>query len=115
MAARLFESALIPDQHGGCVEQTTKHGDARIGLVVGPQAKRVVNCNGLTELGDIHERHRFYSFNAGVFCYRSRLRTILRSDSLRSNVMTLESILMLAVSVLLMVYLLYALLMPEKF
>jgi K+-transporting ATPase KdpF subunit len=29
--------------------------------------------------------------------------------------MTLESILMLAVSVLLMVYLLYALLMPEKF
>jgi K+-transporting ATPase KdpF subunit len=30
-------------------------------------------------------------------------------------VMNLESILMLAVSVLLMVYLLYALLMPEKF
>jgi K+-transporting ATPase KdpF subunit len=29
--------------------------------------------------------------------------------------MTLESILMLAVSVLLMAYLLYALLMPEKF
>jgi K+-transporting ATPase KdpF subunit len=29
--------------------------------------------------------------------------------------MTIESILMLAVSVLLMVYLLYALLMPEKF
>ena len=29
--------------------------------------------------------------------------------------MTLESILMLTVSVLLMVYLLYALLMPEKF
>jgi K+-transporting ATPase KdpF subunit len=31
------------------------------------------------------------------------------------NVMNLESILMLAVCVLLMVYLLYALLMPEKF
>jgi K+-transporting ATPase KdpF subunit len=30
-------------------------------------------------------------------------------------IMSLESILMLAVSVLLMVYLLYALLMPEKF
>ena len=29
--------------------------------------------------------------------------------------MTIESILMLAISVLLMVYLLYALLMPEKF
>jgi len=39
----------------------------------------------------------------------------LRSDSLRWNVMNLESILMLAVCVLLMVYLLYALLMPEKF
>jgi len=31
------------------------------------------------------------------------------------NVMSLESILMLVVCVLLMVYLLYALLMPEKF
>lgn len=31
------------------------------------------------------------------------------------NAMSLESILMLAVCVLLMVYLLYALLMPEKF
>jgi K+-transporting ATPase KdpF subunit len=34
---------------------------------------------------------------------------------MRGNVMNLESIIMLAVCVLLMIYLLYALLRPEKF
>jgi K+-transporting ATPase KdpF subunit len=64
---------------------------------------------------NIHERYDLHRRDAGIFRHRIGLRTILRSDSLRRNVMNLESILMLVVCVLLMVYLLYALLMPEKF
>jgi K+-transporting ATPase KdpF subunit len=60
---------------------------------------------------------------AGPYLYRpdpghvsghDRLRALLRADELRSG-MDFESIVMLAVSVLMMIYLAYALLRPEKF
>jgi K+-transporting ATPase KdpF subunit len=46
--------------------------------------------------------------------FNDRLRALLRAYELR-NAMDFESIVMLAVSVLMMVYLAYALLRPEKF
>jgi K+-transporting ATPase KdpF subunit len=57
------------------------------------------------------------------FSWRSRWRSFCLLSAMcgfvigfgEVNVMSLESILMLVVCVLLMVYLLYALLMPEKF
>ena len=60
---------------------------------------------------------------AGPYLYRpdidhvsgnDRLRALLRAPELR-NAMDFESIVMLAVSVLMMIYLAYALLRPEKF
>ena len=61
--------------------------------------------------------------HAGLCLYRpdtsdvsgnDRLRALLRAHELR-NGMDFESIVMLAVSVLMMIYLAYALLRPEKF
>ena len=60
---------------------------------------------------------------AGPYLYRpdggdvsgnDRLRALLRAYELR-NAMDFEAIVMLAVSVLMMIYLAYALLRPEKF
>lgn len=49
-----------------------------------------------------------------IFRVVYRVRTLLRSSEVR-DVMGLESVIMLAISTLTGVYLLYALLCPEKF
>lgn len=60
--------------------------------------------------------------NDFVLCSIDRLRAFLRSrevngrrETFEDNAMSLESMIMLAVSVLTTVYLVYALLRPEKF
>ena len=50
-----------------------------------------------------------------VLCDGNYVRALLRAHEVRRTYMNVESIIMLAVSALTMVYLLYALLRPEKF
>ena len=50
-----------------------------------------------------------------IFCRVDRLRAFLRAREVRRIDMSVESVIMLAVSALTMVYLIYALLRPEKF
>ena len=50
-----------------------------------------------------------------ILCRVGWLREFLRSGEVRKKVMSVESMIMLAVSALTMFYLIYALLRPEKF
>ena len=53
--------------------------------------------------------------NGRIFCADDWLCGILRSYEMRGEIVTLESFIMLTVSVATGIYLLYALLRPEKF
>jgi K+-transporting ATPase KdpF subunit len=62
-----------------------------------------------------HARHYFRRSNNCILSDFYRVCEVLRSHPLRGNAMDSESIIMLVVSAGLMVYLLYALLRPERF
>lgn len=66
-------------------------------------------CLRFSDAGSIDDR-----FHACVLCCRNRLYTGLRQAEVRAS-MTLETVVVIVISLLLMFYLIYALLRPEKF
>ncbi|HSE26508.1 MAG TPA: K(+)-transporting ATPase subunit F [Pyrinomonadaceae bacterium] len=67
------------------------------------------------ELGDFNAGSDLYRYDNCFLFDRVGLRALLRKTILRGTVMSFETILLLVVSALLLIYLTYALLKPEKF
>jgi len=79
-----------------------------------PEASWITgNCATILETP--YARHTLGCSDDRILCHFGWLRAFLRPREVEENAMGLESLIMIAVSVLTGVYLLYALLRPEKF
>ena len=76
---------------------------------------KLVNKSSVNDLGEKHAGPDLYCDDYRFLSNRDRLCARVRKVAVRSLIMSVETILGLAASALLLVYLAYALLRPEKF